>query len=194
MSDEKSTPISSLNNKPDESDTVNQILSKYNTLQENNNNTIPPQDKNIPEMEQKFESRDLNKEAYDLKADNTQYQQHAQSENQRLQQLNAQKYENNMNRDGGDNERDDDYDDDESYEEYEMEELPLWKKIMNEIRVPLFIFLSILAIMSTYSNKMLISKVPFFGNEYNDLNTKGFLVKAFICSLIAYILIRFIRV
>tara|TARA_B110000037_G_C17096294_1_gene496103 strand:- start:44 stop:613 length:570 start_codon:yes stop_codon:yes gene_type:complete len=189
MSDEKSTPISSLNNKPDESDTVNQILSKYNTLQENNNNTIPSQDKNIPEMEQKFESRDLNKEAYDLKADNTQYQQHAQSENQRLQQLNTQeqKYENNI-RD------DEDYDDDESYEEYEMEELPLWKKITNEIRVPLFIFLSILAVMSTYSNKMLISKVPFFGNEYNELNTKGFLVKAFICSLIAYILVRFIRV
>jgi hypothetical protein len=41
-------------------------LSKYNTLQENNNNTIPPQDKNISEMEQKFESRDLNKEAYEL--------------------------------------------------------------------------------------------------------------------------------
>ena len=30
--DEKSTPISSLNNKADESEVVNQILNKYNNL------------------------------------------------------------------------------------------------------------------------------------------------------------------
>jgi len=48
--------------------------------------------------------------------------------------------------------------------------------------------------MSTSSNKLLISKVPFLGNEYNELNTVGFLLKAFVCALIAYILVRFIRV
>jgi hypothetical protein len=182
--DEKSTPLSSLNNKPDDSDTVNQILSKYNTLQ-NNEGTLPSKDSNIPKMEEAFENRNLNSEMYKLKADNSQYAQHQASEKQRLSQMQQQNVEYD---DDGDN------DDDESYEEYEIEELPLWKKIVNEIRIPLFIFLSIILVMSTSSNKLLISKVPFLGNEYNELNTVGFLLKAFICALIAYILVRFIRV
>ena len=73
--DEKSTPLSSLNNKPDDSDTVNQILSKYNTLQ-NNEGTMPSKDSNIPKMEEAFENRNLNSEMYKLKADNSQYAQH----------------------------------------------------------------------------------------------------------------------
>ena len=182
--DEKSTPLSSLNNKPDDSDTVNQILSKYNTLQ-NNEGTLPSKDSNIPKMEESFENRNLNSEMYKLKADNSQYAQHQASEKQRLNQMQQQNVEYD---DDGDN------DDDESYEEYEIEELPLWKKIVNEIRIPLFIFLSIILVMSASSNKLLISKVPFLGNEYNELNTVGFLLKAFICALIAYILVRFIRV
>ena len=181
--DEKSTPLYSLNNKPDDSDTVNQILSKYNTLQ-NNEGTLPSKDSNIPKMEESFENRNLNSEMYKLKADNSQYAQHQASEKQRLSQMQQQNVEYD---DDGDN-------DDESYEEYEIEELPLWKKIVNEIRIPLFIFLSIILVMSTSSNKLLISKVPFLGNEYNELNTVGFLLKAFICALIAYILVRFIRV
>ena len=158
-------------------------LSKYNTLQ-NNEGTLPSKDSNIPKMEESFENRNLNSEMYKLKADNSQYAQHQASEKQRLSQMQQQNVEYD---DDGDN-------DDESYEEYEIEELPLWKKIVNEIRIPLFIFLSIILVMSTSSNKLLISKVPFLGNEYNELNTVGFLLKAFICALIAYILVRFIRV
>ena len=86
------------------------------------------------------------------------------------------------------------YYDEEDYDEYEIEELPLWKKIVNEIRVPLFIFLMILVFMSEMPNKTLIQKVPFLGNIYNEINTKGFLLKAVLCSLVAYVLIRFIRV
>ena len=119
--DEKSTPLSSLNNKPDDSDTVNQILSKYNTLQ-NNEGTLPSKDSNIPKMEESFENRNLNSEMYKLKADNSQYAQHQASEKQRLSQMQQQNVEYD---DDGDN------DDDESYEEYEIEELPLWKKIVN---------------------------------------------------------------
>ena len=146
---------------------------------------MPSKDSNIPKMEEAFENRNLNSEMYKLKADNSQYAQHQASEKQRLSQMQQQDVEYD---DDGDN------DDDESYEEYEIEELPLWKKIVNEIRIPLFIFLSIILVMSTSSNKLLISKVPFLGNEYNELNTVGFLLKAFVCALIAYILVRFIRV
>ena len=39
--DDKSTPISSLNNKSDDSEVVNQILNKYNNLQDGQTN-IPP--------------------------------------------------------------------------------------------------------------------------------------------------------
>ena len=151
---------------------------------QNNEGTLPSKDSNIPKMEESFENRNLNSEMYKLKADNSQYAQHQASEKQRLSQMQQQNVEYD---DDGDN-------DDESYEEYEIEELPLWKKIVNEIRIPLFIFLSIILVMSTSSNKLLISKVPFLGNEYNELNTVGFLLKAFICALIAYILVRFIRV
>lgn len=184
--DEKSTPLSSLNNKPDDTDTVNQILSKYNTLQ-NNDGSIPAKDNNIPKMEQAFEDRNLNNEMYKLKADNSQYAQHQASEKQRINSMQQQQQQQNI-------QYEDEDDDDASYEEYEIEELPLWKKIVNEIRIPLFIFLSIILVMSSYSNKLLISKVPFLGNEYNDINTIGFLLKAFVCALIAYVLVRFIRV
>ena len=34
----------------------------------------------------------------------------------------------------------------------------------------------------------------FSVNQFNEINTKGFLVKAIICSLVAYVIIRFIRV
>jgi hypothetical protein len=183
--DEKSTPLSSLNNKPDDTDTVNQILSKYNTLQ-NNNGSIPAKDNNIPKMEQEFEDRNLNSEMYKLKADNSQYAQHQASEKQRINSIQQQQQQ-QQNIEYED-------EDDVSYDEYEIEELPLWKKIVNEIRIPLFIFLSIILVMSSYSNKLLITKVPFLGNEYNDVNTIGFLIKAFVCALIAYVLVRFIRV
>ena len=86
------------------------------------------------------------------------------------------------------------YYDEEDYDEYEIEVIPLWKKIINEIRVPLFIFLMILVFMSEMINSSLLKKAPFLGNVYNEMNTKGFLLKAIICSLIAYLLIKFVRV
>ena len=178
MSDERSTPISSLNNVHDESETVNQVLSKYNSLQQENNDSIPAQNPNIAHMEQKFENRDLNQESYQRQSDGTQYNQHMNSEKYRIQQK----------------QQPDSYEEDnESYEEYEIEELPLWKKILNELRVPIFIFISIVLIMSKYSNKFILSKLPFLGNEFNDLNTIGFLLKSLICAVISYLLVRFIR-
>jgi hypothetical protein len=182
MADEKSTPISSLNNKPDESETVNQILSKFNSLQQENNDTIPPQNPNISRMEASFENRDLNKESYQRQSDGTQYAQHMNNEKYRMQQMQQQQQQGNM-----------EDDDDESYEEYEIEELPLWKKIMNELRVPVLIFVCIALIMPNSNNKFILGKIPFLGNEFNELTTLGFLLKALLCAIISYVLVRFIR-
>ena len=182
MADEKSTPLSSLNNKPDESETVNQILSKYNTLQQENDDSIPPQNPNIPKMEESFENRDLNQESFQHQSDGTQYTQHMDNEKYRMQQMQQQHQQGNY-----------EDDDDESYEEYEIEELPLWKKIMNEFRVTVLIFICIALIMSNSNNKFILNKIPFLGNEFNELTTLGFLLKALICAIISYVLVRFIR-
>ena len=54
MSDSKSTPIASLNNKKDDSNVVNEILTKYNNLQENPEGVLPPADPSISQMEKDF--------------------------------------------------------------------------------------------------------------------------------------------
>ena len=180
MADDKSTPLSNLNNKSDDSQVVNDILSKYNNLQDGQEGTLPPANPNIPQMEKEFESRNMNEQLYNMNADNTQFKEHSQNEQMRLNQMNKPVEE--------------EYADEEDYDEYEIEEMPLWKKIVNELRVPLLIFLMIIVFMSTNFDKTLIKKLPFLGDQFNEVNTKGFLLKALICSLIAYVLIRFIRV
>ncbi len=181
--DEKSTPIESLNNQKDDSQVVNQILNKYNSLEQNPEGTLPPQDKNIPEMENKFENRDLNNQMFEMQSDNTQFKDHSLKEQARVQQYNQPQ---------GDDESA--FEEDDEYDEYEVEEIPLWKRIVNEIRVPLLIFLMILVFMSQTNDKLLIKKMPFLGDQFNEINTTGFLIKAFLCSMIAYVLVRFIRV
>jgi len=180
MSDSKSTPIASLNNKKDDSTVVNDILSKYNNLQENPDGSLPPINPNVPQMEKDFENRNMNDQLFNLKSDNTQYKDHSINEQRRISQMNKPPQE--------------EYYDEEDFDEYEIEEMPLWKKVVNEIRVPLFIFLMILLFMSQFMDKTMIQKMPFLGNQFNEINTKGFLVKAVLCSLVAYVLIRFIRV
>ena len=116
-----------------------------------------------------------------MSSDNTQFRDHSENEKRRIQTMNETPEEEYFS-------------DDEDFDEYEVEELPLWKKIVNEIRVPLFIFLMILVFMSSTMDKTLIQKLPMLGNQFNEINTKGFLLKALLCSLIAYVIIRFIRV
>ena len=182
--DDKSTPIESLNNKGDESEVVNQILTKYNNLQDGQT-SLPPLNSNINEMENQFENRNLNKEIYDLSSNNTQYQDHYQKEIKRVSQ-----YNNANNQQYDDNEQ---YEDDEEYDEYEVIELPLWKRILNELRIPFYIFIFILLFFNGSFDKFFINKVPFFGNQYNECNTYGYLLKVFVISLLSYLFIRFLR-
>ena len=183
MTEEKSTPISALNNQKDDSQVVNQILDKYNSLEQNPEGTLPPLDKNIPTMENQFENRDLNNQMYQMQADNTAFKDHSNAEQARIQNMNQ-------------SQMDDDsaYEEDDEYDEYEIEEMPFWKRAVNEIRVPLLIFGMILVFMSQTNDKFLIKKMPFLGDQFNEINTTGFLIKAIICSLVAYLLIKFIRV
>jgi hypothetical protein len=181
--DDKSTPIESLNNRGDDSEVVNQILSKYNNLQ-NGQTTIPPPN-NIAQMENQFENRNLNKEMYDLSSKNEAYKDHYEKEIQRSSQY--QKGQQNQ-------EVQENYNDYEEYEEeYEVIEIPLWKRILNEIRIPLFIFIIILLLFNCSFDKLMVNKIPKLGTQFNECNTYGFLLKAFIVSLLSYILIKFIR-
>lgn len=176
--DDKSTPISALNNKSDDSEVVNQILNKYNNLQDGQTN-IPPPNQNIAQMEDQFENRNLNKEIYNLSGDNVAYKEHHQKEMQRISQQNQPQYEEEQY--------------EEDYDEYEVIEVPLWKRIVNEIRIPFFIFLFIIIFSNCSFDKFLITKVPILGNQFNECNTYGFLLKALLISILSYIVIRFIR-
>ena len=177
--DEKSTPIEILNNKGDESEVVNQILSKYNNLQDGQT-SIPPLNNNVPQMEQQFENRNLNQEIYNLNSNNVAYKEHHQKEMQRAYPSQPQ-YENESVYE-------------EDYEEYEVVEIPLWKRILNEIRIPLFIFIFIMAFFNCSFDKFLLNRSRFFGNQFNECNTYGFMLKAFLISIISYIFIRFVRI
>jgi len=171
--DDKSTSIASLNNKSDDSEVVNKILTKFNNLQDGNES----QDK----KEEKFENRDFNKEIYNLNSSNDVYKEHHQKELQRTAQFQQA-------------DQDDDNMYEEDYEEYEVIEIPLWKRILNEIRIPIFIFILVLVFFNCSFDKFLLNKVAFFGNQYNECNTYGFLLKAFLISLLSYLLIRFVRI
>jgi hypothetical protein len=123
-----------------------------------------------------------NKEIFDLNANNVVYKEHYDKELQRTNQI----YNPPPNDDNNEDIYEEDY-------EYEIIELPLWKKILNELRIPLFIFIFILLISNCTFDKLLLKKLPYFGNQFNECNTYGFLLKAFLISLLSYILIRFVH-
>jgi len=186
MEDDKSTPISSLNNR-DDSEVVNQILNKYNNLQDGQT-TITPPNSNIPVMENQFENRNLNQEIYNISSDNVQYNDHYQQELKRTkQQQNV--YNTYENEDD-----DEDSSEEDEYEEYEIVQVPLWKRIMNELRIPLYIFILILLFFNCTFDKKLIKFFPKLGNPFNECNTYGFLLKSLLISIISYLLIKYLYV
>lgn len=88
--DDKSTPIDSLNNKVEDTEVVNKILSKYNNLQDGQT-SISSLNNDIPQMEQQFEKRNINEEIYNLNSNNIAYNDHYQKEIQRTTDQNTQK-------------------------------------------------------------------------------------------------------
>jgi hypothetical protein len=180
--DDKSTPIESLN-RSDDSEVVNQILNKYNNLG-NTDATMPPINPNIPQMENKFENRNLNQEMYEHSSNNIAFKDHYEKEVKRVSKQNMQSnYED-------EDEQESVYEDDE----YEIIEVPLWRRILNEIRIPIYIFIFIIVFNNCAFDKFLIKKIALLGNQYNECNTYGFLLKAFLISILSYLLIKFVRI
>jgi hypothetical protein len=180
MNDEKSTPIESLNNRSDDSEVYNNILNKYNNLQDGQT-SIPPLNPNLPQMENQFENRNLNQEMYNLSKNDVyaeQYQKEIQKTKQYIEPVEDQQYED---------------EDNEEYEEYEIVEVPLWKRIINELRIPFFIFIFILVLYNCSFDKFLVKNIPKLGNQFNECNTYGFLLKAFLVAILSYLLIKFVR-
>ncbi len=185
MDDDKSTPISSLNNRGDDSEVVNQILNKYNDLG-SSDGSLPPSNPNIRQMENQFENRNLNNEMFEHNSKNIAYKEHYENELKRSNEY--QKKSNKVQF-----QDDDEDEDDDEYDEYEVIEIPLWRRILNEFRIPLFIIIFVIIFSNCSFDKQLIKRIPFFGNEFNECNTYGFLLKAFLIGIFSYILIKFVR-
>ena len=194
--DDKSTPISSLNNNIDESEIANKMIQQFSSNlgggmqqttplnQLNQSADIPPLNPQISQMEQNFENRNLNQEIYGLNTSDVNTAEHRRRE---LNRLRKQQMEDE------DDEEDEDDDEDELYEEYEQEDVPLWKKIINEVRIPLIIFLLVIIFFNSSFDKMMLRNIPMLGDQFNSCNYYGFLVKAFLVAVLSYVLILFIK-
>lgn len=189
--DSQSTPIESLNSQ-DDSQAVNNVLAKFNNLQipsqpsiggSTSISELPPINRDIPQMEKQFENRNLNTEMYSHSSQNVAYENDYNNEMRRVS-----KYGNKAP-------QQEQYEDDEyEYEdEIVVDEIPLWKKVLNEIRIPLFIMIVSLIFFNKKFEKTFVKSVAFFGNQFNEVNIYGFIVLCFIVSIISYLMIRFIR-
>jgi hypothetical protein len=87
--DSQSTPIANLNNNHDDTQVVNQILDKYNTLQ-SGGGELPPLNPSIPNMEKQFDNRNLNSEVFSHSSQNVAYQNDYNNEVQRTKQFQQQ--------------------------------------------------------------------------------------------------------
>ena len=104
--DSQSTPIDHLNNNSDDTQVVNQILDKYNTLQ-SGGGELPPLNPSIPNMEKQFDNRNLNAEVFSHSSQNVAYQNDYNNEVQRTKQFQQQQQMQQQQPDEDDYEEDD---------------------------------------------------------------------------------------
>ncbi len=207
MSDDKSTPISALNNSSDDSEIVSQVLEKYNNLNDSNRqdhqmmaNQLIPQSspRDIPELrsmnpsqdrlEEQFENRDMNSQLYRMNGQDPMIMADYQKQLQKSKEYIRSE---RMNQQGGD---EDEY---EEYEEVEyVEEEPLWRRTLNEVRIPLIIFIFVFIFFNrNFMIDKFICKYNFFGDsQHFECNWKGVILKALIVAGLSYLTIRFIRI
>ena len=190
--DEKFTPLENLNNSSsDDSQVVNNILSTYNNMQHGNELPSSP---DMQHLENKFENRDLNNDLYTRNSDNTPYEKDYVKQKKRIEQYTKSNPRNN--RHSRDEDEDEDYEDEDEgdYEEFEIQNVPLWKQIVNNVKIPLFIFIFIMICLNKHTQKLLLNNVVFFADKYNDLNMIGFSLLAVLASVLAYIFIKIVHV
>lgn len=208
MDDDKSTPISALNNGNDDSEVVSQVLEKYTNLNDNNRNDhqrmsqdlmprpspggdimqLDPINPNQRQMEERFENRDINAQLYNMNGQDPMLMQDYQRQLDKSNQYIRSQQREQMG------------DDEEEYEEYEeieyVDDQPAWRRTLNEVRIPVIIFIFVFIFFNkNFMVDKFICKYNFFGNpEHYECNWKGVLLKCVIVALFAYITIRFIKI
>ncbi len=203
--DDKSTSIQSLH-QGDDPEVVNQVMQKYNQISDLNRDDqmsmpaqlmprpqssgdimeLPPLHPNQQQMEQQFESRDMNQDLYRLNAQDPMLTQQFNQDMKKSRDF----IQSQSTVDEGDY---DEYEEDEYEEEVYKE--PLWRRILNEMRIPFFIILFVFLFFNiNFGFDKLLCRYPFFGNANYDCNWKGILLKAILVGVLSYISIRFLRV
>jgi len=204
-----STPISSLNSDSrdsrDDNKFVNKLMDKYVALEKNEQmdvanmlmprpqpggemmDELPPLDRNQRNMEEKFENRDLNKDIFQLNAQDPilmrQFEQELQNSRNFI------KSQNMLDAPEGNDE--DDYDE---YEEMEYEE-PLWRKILNEVRIPfVIIFYIFISFHINIGFDKILCRYPLLGNQHNQCYWTGTLLKAVMVGMLSYVTLRYIKI
>ncbi len=186
-----STPIDSLDdNQSQMHDTdpnvANSILDKFNNMNispnEGYQGDLPPLNPQIPMMEHDMENRNRNAQLEEMRYMNPVAHIEAQKQQQMIQQqmMEAQY-------------QDDDEDDEDEYEVIETN--PMWKKVLNELRIVVFVLIMVLFIFNNHFNKFLTQIIPYLRlNSYSyDTNNLGSVFKALIVGIFAYLLIRFVK-
>ena len=186
------TPLDQLDDGPDMMDAdpemANSILSRFNEMnvspEAGYHGDLPPINPEIPMMEHDMEQRNMNRDLEEMRYMNPVAHIEAQKQTAAHYQQ-QQQYE----QDGGD--------EDEMYEDdyVEVEATPLWKKILNESRIVVFVMIMVLFLFSAQFNKLVTTYVPYFRlNMYTyDTTTLGTVLKALLVGIFSYLLIRFVR-
>ncbi len=187
-----STPIDSLEqNQPHIQDTnpdvANSILDKFNNMNISPNDgyqgDLPPLNPQIPMMEHDMENRNRNAALEEMRYMNPVAHIEAQKQQQMMmeQQMMTQQYA-------------DEDDEDDEYEEI-IETTPMWKKILNELRIVVFVLITVLFIFNNHFNKFLTQIIPYLRlNNYSyDTNNLRTFFKSLIIGIFSYLLIRFVK-
>jgi hypothetical protein len=185
------TPLDQLDDGPQMMDAdpemANSILSQFNEMnvspEAGYHGDLPPVNPEIPMMEHDMEQRNMNRDLENMRYMNPVAHIEAQKQAAALYQQQQQ-----YDQDDGD-------EDEEVYEDDYMESPPLWKKILNESRIVVFVMIMVLFLFNSQFNKLLTTYVPYFRlNLYTyDTTTLGTVLKALLVGILSYLLIRFVR-
>ncbi len=169
---------------------ANSILDKFNNMNINMEGSssggyegdLPPLNPQIPLMEHDMENRNMNAQLENMRYMNpiahieAQKAALAQQQQQAQQQYDLQ-------------------DDDEDDYEPIIEKTPLWKKILNELRIIIFVTIMTLFLFNNHFNKIVTQYIPLFRlNNYTyDTNVLGSILKALLVGVLSYALIRTVK-
>ncbi len=165
---------------------ANSILSQFNEMnvspEGGYHGDLPPINPEIPMMEHDMEQRNMNRELENMRYLNPVAHIEAQKQAAAAE---AAYYQQQQYEGDGDEDVDDDY----------VEPPPLWKKVLNEMRIVVFVMIMVLFLFNATFNKLLTTYVPYLRlNLYTyETTTLGTVLKALLVGVLSYALIRFVR-